>query len=119
MELQSIANIIKEGGNPEEEEEEMEGGKVDEYTKKYTKWKKREWRRQSEKRERERLRIRYPDLYHFRYPYGEFSEGGGLQEDEYEKMNRRRNRLLDVVRDYRSETELLRDIEWTKAAHVF
>ena len=46
-------------------------------------------------------------------------EGEGLQEDEYEKMNRRRNRLLDLVRDYQSEADLLRDIEWTKSAHVF
>ena len=43
-------------------------------------------------------------------------EGEGLQEDEY---NRRRNRLLDLVRDYQSEADLLRDIDWTKSARVF
>ena len=64
----------------------------------------------------ERL-ITNPYLYHLLHPYEQ--GGGGLQEDEYEKMNRRRNRLLDVVRDYRSEAELLRDIDWTKSAHVF
>ena len=43
-------------------------------------------------------------------------EGEGLQEDV---IYRRRNRLLDLVRKYQSEADLLRDIDWTKTVHVF
>ena len=103
LELKSIAEIIKQGidsveeeekEEEEEEEEEEEGGMI--------------------------LRDKVARLINIPY-YDQrgFPEGGGLREDEYEKMNRRRNRLLDVVRDYRSEAELLRDIDWTKSAHVF
>ena len=56
-------------------------------------------------------RMRYPD-----YPDGGFEEGGGLQEEEY---NRRRNRLYNVVKDYQSEADLLIDIEWIKSFYVF
>ena len=51
----------------------------------------------------------------------EEKEGGKVEytEGEKEAINRRRIRMLNLVRDYQSEADLLRDIDWTKSAHVF
>ena len=61
------------------------------------------------------FRMRYPNYPDVAFESG-YYEGGGLQEEEY---NRRRNRLYNVVKDYQSEADLLRDIEWIKSFYVF
>ena len=130
LELQSIVNIIKEGGNPEEEEEveeEVEEKGEGGFTKKeWEEMRKEALRREDKRREMGRLKMMNP--WSFRMLHPDYIDGG-FESGYYgegvepatakEQMWDRRAYLLDLLKMYdkvnhKGLTDLLKDIQWVK-----